>query len=146
MAGKHADRGQSLTEFALLLPVFLLLLFALFDFGRGIFAYNTISGAAREGARIAIVDQTVVSGVPVAATEAANQATALGLDPSDPADVQVRYLTPDLSGNCPSRGLRCIAEVRVQYQFQAITPVIGSIIGPILLSTVTQIPIENTNP
>jgi hypothetical protein len=86
--------------------------------------------------------------VPVAATEAANQATALGLDPTDPTEVQVRYLMPEPtpSSPCPQRGLGCIAEVRVQYQFQAITPVIGSIIGPITLSSVTQIPIENTKP
>jgi Flp pilus assembly protein TadG len=142
----NRSQGQGLVEFALLLPVLLLLLFALFDFGRAIFAFNTVSNAAREGARIAIVDQTVVSGVPVAATEAANQATALGLDPSDVNDVQVQYLMPSLSATCPQRGLGCVAEVRVQYQFQAITPVIGSLIGPITLSSVTQIPIENTKP
>jgi hypothetical protein len=34
----------------------------------------------------------------------------------------------------------------VQYDFQPITPVIGQIIGSITLSTVTQIPIENTKP
>lgn len=142
------SRGQGLVEFALLLPVLLLILFGLFDFGRAIFAYNTVSNAAREGARIAIVDQTLVGGVPAAATEAANQATALGLDPSDEDDVRVQYLMPEASPStpCPSRGLGCIAEVRVQYQFQAITPVIGSLIGPITLSSTTQIPIENTKP
>lgn len=140
------NRGQSLVEFALILPVLVLLLMGVFDFGRAIYAFNAVSNAAREGARTAIVDQSSASGVPVAATEAANQATALGLDPSDTAEVEVQYLMPDLGSSCPSRGIGCVAQVRVQYQFVAITPVIGNIIGPITVSSTTQIPIERTNP
>jgi Flp pilus assembly protein TadG len=45
------QRGQSMTEFALMLPILLLLLFAIFDFGRMLFMYNQLSAAAREGAR-----------------------------------------------------------------------------------------------
>ena len=51
------QRGQGLTEFALVIPIFLLLVVALFDLGRAVFAYNTLTNAAREGARIAIVNQ-----------------------------------------------------------------------------------------
>jgi Flp pilus assembly protein TadG len=142
---KRSD-GQTLVEFALVIPLVILLLLAVFDFGRAIYAYNAVSNAAREGARTAIVDQTVNGGVPVAATEAANQATALGLDPSDSNQVQVSYLLPDLSAPCPNHGVGCIAEVRVQYRFQAITPVIGAIVGPLTVSSTTQIPIERTYP
>lgn len=46
--------GQSMIEFALLAPVFFLLLFGTIDLGRGIYIYNTISDAAREGTRAAI--------------------------------------------------------------------------------------------
>jgi Flp pilus assembly protein TadG len=138
------ERGQSLVEFALIAPLLVLLLLAIFDFGRAIYAYNTISNAAREGARIAIVDQGPASGVSLAAKEAANQATALGLNPADPTQVQVSYFVPDLSVACPTHAVNCVAEVRVQYQFRAVTPVIGNIIGPINLSTTTQIPIERT--
>lgn len=145
MGAKFA-RGQSMVEFALIAPLLILLLLALFDFGRAAYAYNAISNAAREGARLAIVDQTVSGGIPVAATEAANQATALGLDPSDTSEVQVLYRLPDLSASCPDRGIGCVAEVRVQYQFRAVTPVIGAIIGPVTLSTTTQVPIERTWP
>jgi hypothetical protein len=117
-----------------------------FDFGRAVFAYNSLSNAAREGARVAIVDQTEVGGVPVGATEAANQATGLGLDASDPGDVEVKYLLPDGSPSCAARSLGCIAEVTVHYEFTAITPIIGSVIGPIDLSASTQMIIEFTKP
>jgi Flp pilus assembly protein TadG len=51
------SRGQALMEFALVIPIFLLLVVALFDLGRAVFAYNTLTNAAREGARMAIVNQ-----------------------------------------------------------------------------------------
>jgi hypothetical protein len=54
--GLHRGRrGQGLAEFALVVPIFLLLAFALVDLARGIYIYAVISDAAREGARYAIV-------------------------------------------------------------------------------------------
>ena len=51
-------RGQALVEFALVLPVLLVILLGTVDAGRLIFAYNSVSNAAREGGRTAIVNQT----------------------------------------------------------------------------------------
>jgi Flp pilus assembly protein TadG len=134
-----------MVEFALVAPFLLLIILSLFDLGRAIYAYNTVSNAAREGARIAIVDQGPASGgTSLAAQEAANQATGLGLNPADTNQVQVLYRLPDLSAPCPLRAVGCVAEVRVQYLFQPSTPVIGRIIGDITLSSTTQIPIERT--
>ena len=66
-------RGQALVEFALVLPIFILLLVGIFDFGRAIYAYNTISNAAREAVRVGIVDQNC----DVIGTEAANRAASV---------------------------------------------------------------------
>ena len=44
-------RGQALVEFSLAVTVFLLLMMAIVDFGRGIYMYNGVSQAAREVAR-----------------------------------------------------------------------------------------------
>jgi hypothetical protein len=52
---RASRRGQALVEFALVIPLMLILAFALVDFARGIFIYSVISSAAREGARYAIV-------------------------------------------------------------------------------------------
>lgn len=46
-----ASPGQALVEFSLALIVFIMLLLAVFDFGRAIFMYNGVSQAAREIAR-----------------------------------------------------------------------------------------------
>ena len=48
--------GQALVEFALVLPVFLMLLFGLIDGGRYVFMNNVLSQAAREGARVAATE------------------------------------------------------------------------------------------
>jgi Flp pilus assembly protein TadG len=45
--------GQSLVEFALALPIFLLLLCGVIDGGRAIFAYNQMSQVTRDVARVA---------------------------------------------------------------------------------------------
>jgi len=46
--------GQSMVEFAVLAPIFFLLLLGTIDLGRAVYIYNAISDAAREGTRAAI--------------------------------------------------------------------------------------------
>ena len=50
------EKGQSLVEFALLLPIFLLILVGIAEFGRGWMTKNILTGAAREAARAAAAD------------------------------------------------------------------------------------------
>jgi Flp pilus assembly protein TadG len=49
------NRGQALPEFALILPLMLLMAIGVVDFGRVLWALDSVSNAAREGARYAIV-------------------------------------------------------------------------------------------
>ena len=56
MRRRSTARGQALVEFALVLPVFLMLLFGLIDGGRYVFMSNVLSQAAREGARVAAAE------------------------------------------------------------------------------------------
>ncbi|MDA8216142.1 MAG: pilus assembly protein, partial [Dehalococcoidales bacterium] len=51
----HGPGGQALVEFALILPLIVLLTAGLIDGARAILLYNTVSNAAREGARFGIV-------------------------------------------------------------------------------------------
>jgi Flp pilus assembly protein TadG len=54
-------RGQSLVEFAIILPVFLLIGFGIFDFGLAFDASLTVSNAAREGARYGVTNPNTTS-------------------------------------------------------------------------------------
>jgi Flp pilus assembly protein TadG len=67
------EGGQSLVEFALIIPLFLLLVSGMVDFGMGLNASITISNAAREGGRVGAVspDSTKIT------TAATNAATGL---------------------------------------------------------------------
>jgi len=58
ITGRHADRsrGQGLVEFALVIPIFFLVVFGLIDGARLVFAYNTVAQAARDAARTAVVE------------------------------------------------------------------------------------------
>jgi Flp pilus assembly protein TadG len=141
---RQDSRGQGLVELALILPVLILIFMGIVDFGRVIYAFNSVSNAAREGARLGIVDQGMTGGAYNAAIEAAHQATALGLSPTNPAQVQVTF--PDPIGNCPTISPGCPIRVRVQYQFSAITPIIGRIIGPITVGSTTELPVERVQP
>ena len=47
--------GQAFVEFALVVPLLMLIIIGIFDLGFAVYARNTISDAAREGARTGIV-------------------------------------------------------------------------------------------
>lgn len=49
------EQGATIVEFALLIPVVILLLVVCLDFGRALNAYVTVTNASREGARYASV-------------------------------------------------------------------------------------------
>ena len=49
------ERGAELIEFAFILPLILVILAAIWDFGRAYRTYQAITNAAREGARLAVV-------------------------------------------------------------------------------------------
>jgi Flp pilus assembly protein TadG len=52
---KRRERGQSMVEFALVLPLLVVLLLGILDFGRAVFMYNGLSQAARDIARVTSV-------------------------------------------------------------------------------------------
>jgi Flp pilus assembly protein TadG len=115
------DRGAAAVEFALLLPLLLLLVFGIIDFGRALNAQITLTQAAREGARLAALGESnVVSGT---------QAAATGLSP-----VAVTVTS------CPAgAGVGVNATVKVSYTFSFVTPVsaLSGLFGSALSSTMT---------
>lgn len=148
MTRRRRERGQALTEFALVLPILLIVVVGLFDLGWGIFAWSTVNNAAREGARLAVVDQ-VATEVKV---EVARAASAIGAneanpdDATDPVDIfapDYRHpATPDTAGSCSPVQQACLAVVRVEYDYSPITPLIGNLIGTITFVGESTFPIE----
>lgn len=58
MKRRLREKGQSLTEFALLLPLLLLVVCGIFDFGRIFYAYMHLNLAAQESVRLGGLGKT----------------------------------------------------------------------------------------
>jgi len=54
----RGTRGQSLVEFALILPMMLVVMFMITEFGRALYQYNVINTATREACREAVVSSS----------------------------------------------------------------------------------------
>jgi Flp pilus assembly protein TadG len=104
------DRGAAAVEFALVLPLLLLIVFGTIDFGRALNAQITLTQAAREGARLASLGEPNV--------QTRTQAAATGLNP----------VTVTVTGCAVGAGPAANATVNASYSFSFITP-IGLIAG-----------------
>lgn len=91
------DRGAAMVEFAIIAPLLLLLVFGIIEFGRAYNAQNTLTHAAREGAREYAITQDAAAGE-LAAKNAATSlnkslitATLSACTPGQPASVTLEY-------------------------------------------------------
>ncbi|MFC6703968.1 TadE/TadG family type IV pilus assembly protein [Flexivirga alba] len=81
--GTHRERGASLVEFAIVLPIFLVLTGGMVDFGRAFFTEVMLTNAAREGARSAMYSSTSAN-TSTRAIAAAGGNSALGVSITNP--------------------------------------------------------------
>lgn len=147
MRSQKGRAGQALVEFALVLPILLLFIFGIVDAGRLIYTYNTVANSARDGVRVAIVNQSATgtntcdTTSPTAHAVGCAVASGLALQ-IDPTDVSVTYRNASDTGACASMSIGCLAVVTVTGHFQALTPVIGQIIGATDVSSTSKVPVE----
>lgn len=78
------ENGQDLIEYALVAPLFFLLVFAIVEAGVLLLAYGSVANAAREGARAAIVPPGAACDITCLDERAATAAlqSTIGLDPA----------------------------------------------------------------
>ena len=72
------DSGAAAVEFALVLPILLVLVFGIVDFGRLYFTQITLTDAAREGARVLALEGASGSGYTAAQADTDAQTRVLG--------------------------------------------------------------------
>ncbi len=102
-----------MVEFALLLPIFLAVLFLIIDFGVGINRWVIVTNSTREGARIGAVGASTGD---IRDTVATNSNGLLAV-----TDVDVYYLDgPDANSQLGDRGDPVVVEST--YEYQLITP------------------------
>ncbi len=118
--------AQAGLEFALAMPILLLLILGVLDAGRVVIAAVSLNNAAREGARYAalhVYDGTCSNASANCLVEVRGIVAnvALGVDTT-----QLRPFTVSVTGTPPS-----IVRVALSYPFAAISPLIGSAVGDV---------------
>jgi Flp pilus assembly protein TadG len=123
------QNGQALVEMALVIPLFLLLLFGVIEMGRIGHAYITISNAAREGARLA-----TIGGSDIEIREAVQNAT-----PTLNSSALTVEITPNQFNRLSGQGV----SVQVTYPVQLIIPVITNIVpNPVVVKSTLNMRLE----
>jgi len=130
---RNDQRGSTLVEFAIGATVFLMVMFAVIEFGRALWVHNALSDAARRGVRYAVthssadtvaVKNVVVYGDPAGGTQPL-------VDNLTTSNVDVNYSNFGLNGGTATVSI-------TSYQFQFVFPVVStSIQMPAYATTLT---------
>jgi Flp pilus assembly protein TadG len=163
-ASRKGATGQTLVEFALILPIFLTILFGVIDGGRFVFTDSILSQAAREGARLGAVEASWIgktdtscgqSAGPVCPanvatlvshiTTAANRMVAglggsvtsveLRCDAPGGAPPAVPWAEPGPTTTCANNAQGNLLSVRLKFTYRPITPLAGPLIGTVERTT-----------
>lgn len=113
------QKGQALVEFAIVLPILLLLVMGILQFGMMLNSYLTIENAAREGARTGIIGSS----------DSEIQNLIISTSPNlDPAKLKVT-ITPSGAVRKPGDTLT----VKVTYNYELIVPIISNLFNDVVV-------------
>lgn len=117
--GIRSERGAALVEFALVVPILMMMMCATIDFGLAVYTLNNLTAAVREGGRLAAVQDagswTSGSAVTAAKTRVFNYISGMN-NGLTPAQVQalISVTNPDADG---------IITVKITgYPYKPVTP------------------------
>jgi Flp pilus assembly protein TadG len=133
---RRGEYGQTLAEFALVLPIITIIIFGLVDMARAMQSYVTIQEAARDGARYAVTGRIDCVGPAIQNREnCIEQAVLDRVDSLNNVDTIATtwrrwdypaYADPPAENNA---GLQCDAvEIQVNYTYQPITPIFRTLV------------------
>jgi len=106
------DAGQSLAEFAILLPVLLGVVIGIFEFGRAWNVDQVLTNAAREGGRLAVIETSSEGDVLDTVEDALTNAA---LDPG--------VATISVDGMGDGYGTQATVQIQYPYEFVFLGPV-----------------------
>ena len=116
-----SEHGQAIVEMAMVLPLIVLLLMGIVEFGRIGNAYLTVTNAARQGARYGVVGNSN--------TEIMDKIKGAAI-PLNPEDLVI-IIDPEIN-----RSTGDDISINVSYPVEIIAPVIGNIVGnPFIVSS-----------
>lgn len=117
-SGFRSERAAAMVEFAIVLPILLLLVFGIIDFGRALYTLNNLTAAVREGARLASTqispDPTTGGSMSAVSTAVTNYVVGFGGNSGPPT------ISETFSGAPPN--MQSVTVQIVNYPFTPITP------------------------
>ena len=116
----RGEDGQAMVEFALILPIFLLILCGIIDFGWLFYNQLSLNKACREGARYAVVNTAEGNGTQAIINHIENATTTVFAN--DGVRVDVEYTTP----SDPTAG---DVTVSMEADISFFTPVLSTVLG-----------------
>ncbi len=129
------EKGQSMVEIALTMPLLLLILMGILDLGRAYFTFVALSDAAAEGATFAAIHPTDVTEITARAAGSTD-----GLVTLAPEMVSVTFDGAAVTDSS-------VVTVTVQYNYDLLTPIVQSMVpnGTINMQAVVAQPVIINN-
>lgn len=128
---RRDEQGASLIEFALILPILLLLVFGIIEASWAFAQHNDVRYGAREGARLAAVEDTWGVG-------------QIGQQVCDRMDVVYPATSPEvtLSAASGSGDIGSLARITVESPYETMTGFLDGIFGGITLRSTVEFRVE----
>ncbi len=116
-------KGQAMVELAIILPVFILLIVGIIDFGRYVLDFSMLNNAVREGTRYAVVQKGLSSSNDAAIRAVISQKITISdYNPSSPI---ITY---------PASKIK----ISISYNYSPITPGMNLIFGAIPINVQSE--------
>jgi Flp pilus assembly protein TadG len=134
---RRGERGQNLVEFALILPIFMIIVLGTIDFGWALKSYITVVNSAREGARYGIVCPDTDNQIQQRVSDFSNnQITS--------TDVTVAWKDASTNNSVARCTSEAYVEVTAGYDHDFITP-LGNLLSAVTGGSLpTQLRMEST--
>lgn len=132
---RKTEKGQAVVEMALILPILLMLVFGIVEFGRILNTYMIVTEISREAARKGSVGGTDLE----IRDTVRNQAVDSGLKSSLIQDADIVITDP----SSVKRARGTTLKVQLSYPVDIIAPVIGTLVGdPYIVTAQTTMRVE----
>ena len=131
----HRQDGQAFVEFVVILPVLLLVLVAIYQFGQVFVNYMDVTSAAREGARKAAVSRT-------AGTCTAVDSLAVASAKAAGSDLNPSNLTVTVNRTCTNNAYAQSSDVTVTAAYPYSINIMGLVVSSGTLTSATTMRVE----
>jgi Flp pilus assembly protein TadG len=137
MFPRHLKRqdGQAVVEFAVILPVLLLVLMAIYQFGQVFVNYMDVTGAGREGARKAAVSRS-------AGTCTSVDSLAVNAAKGAATDLNQSNLTVTIARTCTNNAYQQGSDVTATATYPYSISILGMVVSSGTLSSSTTMRVE----